>query len=83
MNKAKKILIKLLKKYDIKVLVFALSFFVMIVLTSISLVKIQSTGGMAKAKKDAEIAYNYAVEKDNKNKNKRLCICIKSLEQIK
>lgn len=69
-NDLKKILIKMLKKYDVKVFVFAFAFLFMIILSSVSLMKIHSTGGMAKAKKDAEIAYNYAVEKENKNKQK-------------
>ena len=71
MEKAKYLFLKLLKKSSPKALVMAVSFFVMIILTSISLVKIHSTGGMAKAMKDAEIAYNYAVEKDNKTKIKK------------
>lgn len=72
MEKIKDLFLKLLNKAGPKALIFAVAFIFMITLTGISLVKIHSTGGMAKAVKDAEIAYNYAVEKDNKNKNKQL-----------
>ena len=61
-------ILKLLGTSNLKALLFAFVFFVMIVLTSVSLVKIHSTGGMAKAKKDAEIAYSNAAEKDEKKK---------------
>lgn len=69
MEKIKHLFLQLLKKAGPKALIFAVAFIFMITLTGISLVKIHSTGGMAKAVKDAEIAYNYAVEKDNKNNN--------------
>lgn len=71
MNDFKKRFLKFLEKTDLKVLIFAGVFFVLIVMTSVSLIKIHSTGGMAKAQKDAEIAYNHAAEKDNKNKDKK------------
>lgn len=63
-------LIKLLRKFNINTLIFAVGIFIILIITCIGLVKISATGGMAKAQKEAEIAYESAVQLKNKQKDK-------------
>lgn len=61
----------LLEKVNIKSFLFAGGVFVFLIFTVVGLVKISSSGGMAKAQKDAEIAYNSAVEKQEIDKSRK------------
>ena len=64
----KRFFLKLLKNANPRTIVFTVGFFFIMLFTVIGLIKISASGGMAKAQKDAQIAYNSAVEKNEKDK---------------
>jgi len=64
--------IRFLKKLDLRTLVFGVGISLITVLAAAGFVKISATGGMAKAQKEAEIAYEVASAKEmNKDKGKK------------
>lgn len=64
--------IRFLKKLDLRALIFGVGISLITVLAAAGFVKISATGGMAKAQKEAEIAYEVASEKElNKDKGSK------------
>lgn len=70
LNYVKNSFYRLLRKFNINTLIFAMGIFVIFIITCVGFVKISATGGMAKAQKEAEIAYESAIQLNNKQKEK-------------
>lgn len=73
-NMLKEKITDLLKRCKGTTLIFAAGLVVLAVFTIIGMVKISASGGMAKAKKEAEIAYSDVHEKERKHSEKSSAI---------